>query len=70
MSSAANHRARSCRSAKRHRSAMRGQGRTSFRRSVDNKYGAHSASLIYRLQAFARRMTENRKKSTEGTGDE
>lgn len=56
MSSAANHRARSCRSAYRHRSATSGMARRNVIRGIDRRTG--QGRLINRLMAFRRQITE------------
>jgi len=66
MSSAANHRKRSCRSHGRHGSAMRGERRYILGQAA-RAAGAPGAPLIFRLQAFRRRVMEHRKKEAEET---
>ena len=70
MSSAANHRARSCRSHYRHHSAMRGQ-RMNYIRQQSRSAGGAGTPLIYRMQAMFRRAREARqKRNTEEGGAE
>ena len=60
MSSAANHRKRSCRSYSRHASAMRGVARSGALYQMNKATGR--GSLINRLTAFRRRISEARSK--------
>lgn len=60
MSSAANHKKRSCRSYSRHASAMRGVARSGALYQMNKMTGR--GTLINRLQAFRRRVSEARKK--------
>lgn len=69
MSSAANHRARSRRSHYRHASAMRGEQKYIIAQEK-RRAGMDSTPLIYRLQAFRRRVMDRRKKNTEEGGAE
>lgn len=70
MSSAENHRARSCRSHYRHHSAMRGQ-RMNYIRQQSRSAGGAGTPLIYRMQAMFRRAREARqKRNTEEGGAE
>ncbi len=63
MSSAANHRARSCRSYARHKSAIRGAQKYIAAQQRRNA-GADGSPLIFRLQAF-KRWRESRKATAE-----
>ena len=64
MSSAENHRARSHKSHRVHRSACAG-ARGYAAAASRNKYGGRDAPLIYRLQAFRRRIIGQRRKDAE-----
>ena len=68
MSSAANHRKRSRRGYIRIASAMRGEKRNMIRQQADRRTGADGAPLIFRLQAFHRRIQEHRR-AKEGAED-
>ena len=69
MSTAANHRARSCRSHYRHHSAMRGVQRYTIKQARQSA-GMDGTPLIYRMQAYRRRILERRAKQNEGGAEE
>lgn len=62
MSSAANHRDRSHRSERLHRSAMQGERNVLIQRSTAARTGG--GALVARLRAFRRRIREARQKQT------